>query len=235
VTNNNAAINTANPGLSPVPYQAEKAPCKAKCRDFIVTNANSTEAKPVKLPSGIYNFCAFEIENGWVEIPAGARVIVYVDNSTTSDGCSAANPGDGYVEWGKHAGIINQNKDPSTFQVDVCGYVASQNAPCGEWSGTAPCAGGGSCFEKQAAQQIGLMILNDDLNNNLGPEKNGMTYGEIYAPNSAITTKDETFEWTGGIDRVQRHDPRLLPGRLPPLLDGDGQRPQQRLLLRAGA
>ena len=43
------------------------------------------------------------------------------------------------------------------------------------------------------------MILNDDLNNNLGPEKNGMTYGEIYAPNSAITTKDETFEWTGGI------------------------------------
>jgi hypothetical protein len=97
------------------------------------------------------------------------------------------------------AGMLNLNTNPSTLSINVCGDVTGESAACGQWSGTGPCAGGPSCAKGQMAQKIGLVTLNDDLNSTGGPSGNGMTYGDIYAPDSAYTTTGNGLRWTGGL------------------------------------
>jgi Tfp pilus assembly protein PilX len=173
-------INEANKSAKTKPYEATK-------RALIVGSGNSSKEKPIVIPTGVYNFCYMEVNNGYVEIASGSRVLIYIDNSTTGDGCSATSP-NGQLKW-PTAGVLNQNSNPQTLIIDVCGYVATETSACGEWTGTGP----------EKSQTTGLVTLNDDLNQTGGPEGNGMTFGEIYAPDSFYTTTGTGLRWTGGL------------------------------------
>jgi Tfp pilus assembly protein PilX len=179
-SNEDETINTANSTASPKPYISSS-------RTFVVTSTNSSAAKPIVIPDGVYNFCSFEVNKGYVEVPLNANVLIYIDNSTTEDGCSKSNTIDGQLRM-PSAGFLNQNSNPQTLMINVCGKVTGSSGACGEWSGTGP-----------ETKGIGLVTLNDDLNSTGGPEGNGMTYGEIYAPDSAYTTTGLGLRWTGGL------------------------------------
>ncbi len=137
-SNSDAALNAANPT-----HTGTSAPYQSSTRTFAVTSTNSSSTSPIIIPSGVYNFCSFSVNNGYIQINSGSHVIIYVDNSTTGDGCSSSNTIDGQF-YTPTAGMINNNTNPNTFQVLICGKV-NGTTPCGQWQGLGPCAGGASC------------------------------------------------------------------------------------------
>jgi hypothetical protein len=133
-TNNDTAINTANPS-----HTGTSAPYQSSTRTFSVSNSNSSASSPIIIPSGIYNFCSFTVNNGYVQINSGSHVTIYVDNSTTGDGCATGSV-NGQIDM-PTAGFINNNSNPNTLQFLVCGDVSGESGPCGQWSGVGPCTG----------------------------------------------------------------------------------------------
>jgi hypothetical protein len=125
-------------------------------------------------PTGnhVYNFCSVSVNSGNVIIPANSSVTIYVDNSLTGDGCKTGGT-DGQL-FENNDEFLNNNPDPGTLQIRVWGDP-----------GVTP-----------AKANIGLVTLNDD-NNPLTQQ--GMTYGDVYAPDSWITTNGKGLRWTGGI------------------------------------
>jgi hypothetical protein len=182
--NNDAAINTANATASPAPYTASS-------RVFSVSSSNGPSSKPVTIPSGIYNFCSFQINSGYVQIPAGATVQIFVDNSTTGDGCSSGTSKDGQL-YMPSASLINNNADPHSLIINVCGNVAGSSGACGSWAVGAPCSGGASC-----GSYPGTMLGTTD--GSTWSDQNSVTNNNLFAVSCVTATWCEAVGASGAI------------------------------------
>lgn len=161
----NSAVTNNNLNLQVSP--STQHPYTAGTRALSI-GSNTT----VTFPTGTYNFCSFQLNGGNVIIPSGAAVVIYIDNSLTSDGCATGGQNGQLNE--NNDEFLNNNPDPGTLQIRVWGDP-----------GVTPAKG-----------NIGTVTLNDD-NNPLTQQ--GMTYGDIYAPDSWVTTSGKGLRWTGGI------------------------------------
>ena len=179
-SNNDSAINTANPTISPAPYTASS-------RAF---SAGGTSSNPVIIPSGVYNFCSFSVNGGYVKINSGSNVIIYVDNSKTGDGCPTGGS-DGQVNM-PTAGFINNNSDPHSLIINVCGYVPGSSGACGSWSVGAPCSGGASC-----GTYPGTLLATTD--GSTWSQQNSVTNNNLLGIDCASTTVCETVGASGAI------------------------------------